>query len=561
MAEAHRPATSEGLVGGRRERPPSARRDRPFTASRRPAAASAGTSRSGWMIAGPSQILYSLNDESDSVPLQSSLDAAIKLESEGRQSRPLSAQRSRPATASRSRPLTPLERRVEGAVVQELRSRPQTPRAPVHPAEGVDADVCSFPSVVSWWARAGPARSGGNEPVSVDTGSRPATAGTRLLDSAGGGGGFEHQRVQGLPSVVSWWVQGSPEAAASYAKQAPAAGAAPAVQGMVETLDVVDADGDGFVDEDEFRAYLAANRTVRYGARRVCISGLELRNNGTAKPYRGINGEYEVTEEVCNGRAVYSKVGRPTTAMWWANIDGKISWCVGPREQVGTEGMWAYVESMGFGPEEAGARPWMVYSYNSGAWEEQTGVEVLDLDPAPDDSAFGAGVEAALDARSSFALATPRMPKDPSDSAAMQRVLSWLPAVDAAESQEMLRAFSWLSVMSAAAAGGSSSLASWWADTALKSGAQMRPGMSWLRTRPLSAVEQRIEQALLTRVHQHTRTPRAPRAPADSPHWPFGVGLRVVADAQGVYRVSGVAPHSAAEACGQIQVLSLPCTL
>ena len=159
-----------------------------------------------------------------------------------------------------------------------------------------------------------------------------------------------------------------------------------ALESSAASIDLVDTDGDGYVDEDEFRAYLAANRTVRYGARRVRICGAELRYGGSTRPYKGVNGEYEMTEEVSNGRAVYSKVGRPSTAMWWTNNDGKISWCVGPRDQVGQSGMWAYVESMGFGPEEAGRRPWMVYSYNSGSWEEQAGAEVVNLDASDAES-------------------------------------------------------------------------------------------------------------------------------------------------------------------------------
>ena len=206
----------------------------------------------------------------------------------------------------------------------------------------------------------------------------------------------------------------------------------------------------------------------------------------------------------------------------------------------------------------------MVYSYNSGSWEEQAGVEVVALDPESglelrdEDVVFGASVEAALEERSGFALATPRAPADACVAAEMQRVLSWLPAPDAAESEAMVRAFSWLSTMSSWSADRSSlSLASWWARTTLKSGAQMRPGISWLQTRPLSAMEKRAEKALASRMHEHAMTPRAPGMPAESPLWPFGVGLKVVADDHGVYSVSGVAPHSAAAQCGQIQVVGL----
>jgi hypothetical protein len=46
--------------------------------------------------------------------------------------------------------------------------------------------------------------------------------------------------------------------------------------------------------------------------------------------------------------------------------------------------MVAYVESMGLGPEEAGKRPWTVYSYTSESWETQAGIEVLSLDRSED---------------------------------------------------------------------------------------------------------------------------------------------------------------------------------
>jgi hypothetical protein len=149
---------------------------------------------------------------------------------------------------------------------------------------------------------------------------------------------------------------------------------------MEEGYHTVDFNGDGFIDEQEFEAYLAANRTVRYGAQIVRVSGVMLRYKGETKPYKGINGDYERSQEVSNGRAVYIKMNTPSTALWWTNNDGKLCWCVGPKDKIGTDKMWGYVESMGFGPEEAERRPWVVYSYNSGSWEEQLGVEVLDLD-------------------------------------------------------------------------------------------------------------------------------------------------------------------------------------
>jgi hypothetical protein len=117
----------------------------------------------------------------------------------------------------------------------------------------------------------------------------------------------------------------------------------------------------------------------------VRISGVVLHQGGSQRPYKAINGEYRQSDEMCNGRPVYIKESNQSIAMWSANAEGKLSWCVGPKGSV--DGMsprghtWAHVERMSFGPEEAGGRAWNVYSYNSGAWEEQVGVRVENLDP------------------------------------------------------------------------------------------------------------------------------------------------------------------------------------
>jgi hypothetical protein len=76
----------------------------------------------------------------------------------------------------------------------------------------------------------------------------------------------------------------------------------------------------------QLEAYLAANRTVRLGAEFVRISGIMLHNKGQIKPYKGVNGDYQRSQEVSNGRAVYTKVNKPTTAMWWTNNNGQLSW-------------------------------------------------------------------------------------------------------------------------------------------------------------------------------------------------------------------------------------------
>jgi len=127
------------------------------------------------------------------------------------------------------------------------------------------------------------------------------------------------------------------------------------------------------------QAALRVTSTGRYGAGMVRVSGVMLHQNGVTESYKGINGNYERSEDMANGRAVYIKTSNPSTAIWWANKAETIAWVVGPKASIGTHDMWAYVHSMGFGPEEASNRPWVVYSYNSNKWEQQTGVQVVDL--------------------------------------------------------------------------------------------------------------------------------------------------------------------------------------
>ena len=57
------------------------------------------------------------------------------------------------------------------------------------------------------------------------------------------------------------------------------------------------------------------------------------------------------------------------------------SWCLGPRQHLGGKQMWAFVPSMGHGPEEARDRPWSVYSHVSRTYVEQGTVSVINLDP------------------------------------------------------------------------------------------------------------------------------------------------------------------------------------
>jgi hypothetical protein len=104
-----------------------------------------------------------------------------------------------------------------------------------------------------------------------------------------------------------------------------------------------------------------------------------LHGKQETKNYTGIIGDYQRSEHICNGKAVYMHSSQPS-ALWWTNIDGDVSWCVGPKDRVGSSSMWAYVKTDGLGPEHADKKPWYVYSYKSQVFEMQTGVEVVNLD-------------------------------------------------------------------------------------------------------------------------------------------------------------------------------------
>ena len=117
------------------------------------------------------------------------------------------------------------------------------------------------------------------------------------------------------------------------------------------------------------------------GALRVFVRGVMLHDQNVSRPYKGINGEYKRTMAEFGGRPVYERVKNSQTAMWWSSIEGRLAWCVGPKRMIGTGQIWAYVEdTLGEGPESAGSRPWIVYSFINRSWEEQSHVVVENLD-------------------------------------------------------------------------------------------------------------------------------------------------------------------------------------
>ena len=132
-------------------------------------------------------------------------------------------------------------------------------------------------------------------------------------------------------------------------------------------------------------------------ARTVRVQGALLHKADESVPYKGINGDYDQTSKLCNGRWIYAKATLKSTVLWFstgpagATSQGVDSdrWCIGPEEHVGTmKGIWAFAlmpgsqvpgAPAGRGPEALGKQPWNVYSYKTKKFEEQTAVEVSEV--------------------------------------------------------------------------------------------------------------------------------------------------------------------------------------
>ena len=104
----------------------------------------------------------------------------------------------------------------------------------------------------------------------------------------------------------------------------------------------------------------------------VCAEGFVRLHRDSIAMYDGLNGWFEKTGIRCNGRCLYQKRDNPKTVMWWANLAGKMSWCIGPRKDDMTvnAAVWAKCANMGVHPAQKTAT-WHVFCYENRVWLKQ----------------------------------------------------------------------------------------------------------------------------------------------------------------------------------------------
>ena len=122
-------------------------------------------------------------------------------------------------------------------------------------------------------------------------------------------------------------------------------------------------------------------RPLGMGGVRVQINGLMLQTVPNAREYAGLNGIYQQTGDIFNEHAIYAQNDDPSIAIWWSSTEYKSAWCLGPRGKLGTDKMWAYLESKE--PlllTEVSNRPWRVWSPLDDSWVESVDVQVLNLE-------------------------------------------------------------------------------------------------------------------------------------------------------------------------------------
>ena len=210
--------------------------------------------------------------------------------------------------------------------------------------------------------------------------------------------------------------------------------------GSNDLFDQIGTNYAGVVDDEEFRRYLASNPTVQPSSNVVRLSGMMLHSGGgVVRPYSGINGDYQLSNRVVNYRQVYLRLPRTTVpggaAMWWANNSGKLCWVIGPAEAIGSEKIWAYIESTHTSPEHSHGA-WHVYSYDSLSYEPQHDVHAHALRTTVSSPPMLAGGQDASSAH--WANSQPTPPATPPPHFAIAEETSELPGLSAAEVLEEL---------------------------------------------------------------------------------------------------------------------------
>lgn len=96
----------------------------------------------------------------------------------------------------------------------------------------------------------------------------------------------------------------------------------------------------------------------------------------------GLNGLYRRTEEMCNARHVYVKCDNGNTVLWFSNMNGTMSWCIGPRSQTqaSSNKVWALAPSTGLHPPCSIDADWRVFCYFQRSWITQKQARVVEYD-------------------------------------------------------------------------------------------------------------------------------------------------------------------------------------
>lgn len=109
----------------------------------------------------------------------------------------------------------------------------------------------------------------------------------------------------------------------------------------------------------------------------VCATGFMRKSQDTLIIYRGLNGVYRDTGTTCHGRPIYQKNDNPETVLWWTNVAGNMSWCIGPWQanMESNNKIWAKNANFGVHPADV-AGQWSVFCHESRVWMKQPAAKI-----------------------------------------------------------------------------------------------------------------------------------------------------------------------------------------